>query len=153
MIKSAVTALWGVLLVAVSAYYFSVMDKPGENGHEANTTPVEVYTLDTTSIPMIRNNEIRGYLLISAAFTLSSDVVSNLPFPVDFQIRDGVYEALFSDRDLDIFQLDKLDIEKTKEEIRQRINRKYPDLVEGIKLISLDFMTKDEIRDMQMRRY
>ena len=102
---------------------------------------------------MIRNNEIRGYLLISAAFTVSADVAATLPYPVEFQIRDGVFAALFSDRDLDIFQLDKLNIEKTKNEIRQRINNDFPELVGDIKLVSLDFMTKDEIRDMQMRRY
>lgn len=153
MIRVAFVGFWGVLLVAGSAYYFSVMAGTGTKTEPANDKNIEVFTLDTTSIPIIRNNEIRGYLLISAAFTLSSDVAESLPFPVEYQIRDGVFEALFSDRDLDIFQLDKLDIEKTKNEIKNRINAKYPDLVDDIKLRSFDFMTKNEIRDMQMRRY
>lgn len=153
MIKAAAIAFWGVLLVAGSTYYFSLASAPAGKEEPVATKRLEVFTLDTTSIPIIRNNEIRGYLLISAAFTLSSDVVGKLPFPVDYQIRDGVFEALFSDREFDIFQLDKLDIEKTKNEMKQRINGKYPDLVEDIKLRMLDFMTKDEVRDMQMRRY
>ena len=105
------------------------------------------------SVPIIRNNEVRGYILIEAVFTINPEVASKLPFPVEYQIRDAVYETLFSDREIDIFQLDKLDTGREKEKIRETANAKFPELVGDIKIQYFDFLSKDEVRDMKMRRF
>lgn len=153
MFRAIAVGFWAVILVAGSAYYFSVMAGAGKDGEAQSQAHYDLYTLDTMSVPIIRNNEIRGYVLIEAVFSINPDVSSKLPFPVEYQIRDAVYEALFTDRELDIFQLDKLDTRLEKEKIRQTANAKYPDLVGDIKLQYFDFMSKDEVRDMKMRRF
>ena len=142
-----------MILVAGSVYYFSVMAGPSTKGGNENHSNYDLYNLNTMSVPIIRNNEIRGYILIEAVFSINPDVAGKLPFPVEYQIRDAVYETLFSDREIDIFQLDKLDTRREKEKIRQTANAQYPDLVGDIKLQYFDFMSKDEVRDMKMRRF
>ncbi|MCG6859108.1 MAG: hypothetical protein LJE67_13705 [Salaquimonas sp.] len=153
MLRAIMAGLWAVILVAGSAYYFSVMAGTGKDGGEESQIHYDLFNLNTMSVPIIRNNEIRGYILIEAVFAINPDVSAKLPFPVEYQIRDAVYEALFSDRELDIFQLDKLDTRLEKEKIRKTANAKYPDLVGDIKLQYFDFMSKDEVRDMKMRRF
>lgn len=153
MMRALFAGLWAIVLVAGSAYYFSVMAGAGHGEEEDGKAEIETFDLDTTSVPVIRNNQIRGYLLVSALFTVSKDVAAQLPFPLEYQIRDAVFETLFSDREMDIFQLDKIDMAKIRENIKARANTGYPSLVEDIKFQYFDFMTKNEVRDMQMRRY
>ncbi len=153
MIRAIVAGLWAVILVAGSAYYFSVMAGSGDDGEFENQSHYDLYNMSTMSVPIIRSNEIRGYILIEAVFAINPDVSSKLPFPVEYQIRDAVYETLFSDREIDIFQLDKLDTRRQKEKIRETANAKYPELVGDIKIQYFDFMSKDEVRDMKMRRF
>lgn len=153
MMRALFAGFWAMILVAATAYYFSVVAGTRKSDDADKTSNVEIFNLDTTSVPVIRNNQIRGYILVSAVFTVSKDVSAGLPFPIEYQIRDALFETLFSDREMDIFQLDKIDMGKIRQSIKAKANSSYPNLVEDIKFQYFDFMTKNEVRDMQMRRY
>lgn len=152
MIKAVLISFWALALMGGSIYYFGVMGGASASSGDKEGVRLETFEMQTTSYPIVRDNEIRGYVVLDAVFSIVPQNVSALSVPLEYHIQDGMLETMFADREIDIFQIEKADLGTLKKRIMANINRDR-DLVREIRFKSFDYLSKNEIRDMKMRRY
>ena len=108
MIKAVMIGVWAIILMAGSIYYFAIMaGAETKSSEKEDTRGLETFELQTSSYPVVRDGEIRGYIIMSALFTVVSKNAAKLPYPLDFQINDALLETFFADREIDVFQLER----------------------------------------------
>ncbi len=109
--------------------------------------------LDPLTVTIIRNNEIRGYIIVDAVFTVKQSIQAQSSVPIGFILQDSIIESLHGNADIDVFRLEKFDMKKFQDLLVADMNKKLgKKAIYEVLIQKLDFMSKEDIRDLQMRR-
>ncbi|MBL4891719.1 MAG: hypothetical protein JKX91_07830, partial [Rhizobiaceae bacterium] len=113
----------------------------------------ETIKLETIVVPIVRSSAVQGYLILDSAYTVNIEVASSLTVPIEFVLRDIINGSIYGNSDIDIYRLERFDLEKFQKRVVEDINAKLgKKVVHNVMIQRLDFMTKEEIRDQQLRR-
>lgn len=155
MIKFIVAALW-ISAVTVGAMMYSF------NSTEAVVAPEEQPPLlggldyiktEVISVPVIGKAGISGYFLARLVYTIEPEKAKKLSVPAQTLIGDELYSYLFSNPHIDFTHTDTLDLDLFRTDIRDRLNKRFgEEIVHDVIVEQIDFLSKDEIRDNNMRR-
>ena len=113
----------------------------------------EVFKIDSMSVPVIRDSQVTGYVIAELAFLVDPDKAKLLPMPVDLLISGETYAYFFDRHGQDNLKRNSAKLGQAMEDLRSVINSRYSvAAVKAIEVKQLDFLSKEEIRDMQVRR-
>jgi hypothetical protein len=148
MLKLVAGGIW-IILVTAGATFASVYLSAGapEGGVERQDAGVEELTSDMTSIPVMRNGDITGYLILQLSFAadralLEEKKLDPLPF-----MKDAAFRVIISSTDIDFRHLKKGDLEGLAADVAKEANERIGgDLVRSVLLQQFNFVKKEDIR-------
>jgi hypothetical protein len=148
MLKLVAIGVWVILVTAGATYgsvYFSSTQKD-----DAAADPdlgFEQLSSEMTSIPVMRNGYITGYLILQLSFSadrrlLEEKKIDPMPF-----MMDAAFRAIFANPDVDFRRLRSYDIDMLTGMIAQMANERIgSELVRHVLLQQLNFVKKEDIR-------
>lgn len=113
----------------------------------------EILKLDSINVPVIVDSQVTGYVIAQLSFLFDPDKAKRLPIPLEIFVAGETYAFLYDRRGQDALKRNASHLGKAMDELRSTINARYSiDAVRAIEVKQLDFLTKDEIRNMQLRK-
>jgi len=113
----------------------------------------EVLKLDSISVPVISDAQVTGYVIAQLAFLIDSEKAKLLPMPLEVLVSGETFAFLYDHRGRDALKRNASVLGKAMEELRGTINSRYTiEVVKAIEVKQLDFLSKEEIRDRQIRK-
>ena len=148
MLKLVAIGVW-VILVTAGATYGSVYFSSPQNEESASEGDLgfEQMTSEMTSIPVMRNGDIAGYLIMQLSFSadrrlLEEKKIEPMPF-----MMDAAFRAIFANPEIDLRRLRGDDIDILTESIARKANERIGfELVRHVLLQQLNFVKKEDIR-------
>ena len=154
MIKMIMAGVWAAAVLSGSVWYFGQpVPPPSEEETGEFFGLLETIKLETIVVPIVRTSAVQGYLILDSAYTINTELASSLTVPIEFVLRDLINGSIFGNSNIDIYRLERFDLEKFQKQVVDDINTKLGKrIVHNVMIQRLDFMTKEEIRDQQLRR-
>jgi len=148
VIKAGGLAAWVLVVLGISTWFFSMdrLPAPPSSGKDVNEELAEIGQM---SVPMVRDREIRGYLLLTVGVGIDSGKKSKSNVPIDIVARDAIIQTIYNNPDIDVFQLDKLDLVKLKADIVANINagaKEGEQIATNVYLNEIYFIPIEDIR-------
>lgn len=149
MLKLVAIGVW-VILVTAGATFGSVYLARSETGEtptdEANLG-VEELKSEMTSVPVMRNGDIIGYLILQLSFAadrrlLEARKIDPMPF-----MMDAAFRVIFASTEIDFRRLRGKDLDELTTAIGKEANARIgSEIVRDVLLQQLNFVKKDDIR-------
>ncbi len=155
MLKLIFVGIWSIGMMTGSAYFFSsyMHSSTSSEEGEVNLDELTNINIDSMSIALIRNNGIIGYLMLSTVIVVDRDMSEYLSIPVKYYARDVIISTVHKNENLDVYRLDKFDYTEFQNEVVTNINATIgKKMVHKMLIQNIDFITKDDVRDLQLRR-
>jgi hypothetical protein len=149
MLKLAAIGAW-VILVTAGATYGSVhlanLRATEETGEEPDLGVEEVKS-EMTSIPVMRNGEVIGYLILQLSFAADRRLLAERKLdPLPFMM-DAAFRVVLGTTDVDFRRLRSKDLDALTMAITAEANARIGvDLVRHVLLQQLNFVRKEDIR-------
>ena len=84
---------------------------------------------------------------------MDPDASDDMTKPLELVLNDRIIESLHEDRSIDIFKLDEFDIKAFAERLVTSVNAKMgKDLLKQVLIQDINFVSKEDVRDMLMRK-
>lgn len=154
MVKSVFMSLWLMSLLAGSVYFFGSQPPATDKADEKNAVLAAQYIdMDPINASIVRNGEVRGYIILELAFAIEKGAADAVSGPLKMVLRDLVIGHIHGDQSLDIFKLEQYDLAALGARLTEDINHKLGEkIVHDVLVQSVNFVSKDDVRDMLMRR-
>lgn len=148
MLKLVATGMWIILVTAGATFasvYLNAAAREGEG-----TRPdagMEELTSEMTSIPVMRNGDITGYLILQLSFaadrsTMEETELDPLPF-----MKDAAFRVIITSSDIDFRRLKKADLDRLTADIAGEANTRIgAELVRSVLFQQFNFVRKEDIR-------
>lgn len=148
MIKIVVTGLW-ICGVTIASCYGAVMYFSGQASQADSSAfgGIDYIKTEMTSVPVIRNGEIKGYVVVQLVFAADSYKMKELKLePAPFLI-DEAYRVIYADNRVNFNHLEKQEIAELTKQIMENSNKRFKDdLIKEVLIQQLNYVAKDEIR-------
>ncbi len=149
MLKLIFIGVW-VILITAGATYGSVY-LANSNAHVESTDEpdmgVEELKSEMTSIPIMRNGDITGYLILQFSFAADRGLLSSQKFdPMPF-LMDAVFRVIFTKANVDFQRLRSKDLEEITAAVALEANSRMGfELVRHVLLQQVNFVRREDIR-------
>lgn len=148
MLKTVGVGIW-VIFVTAGATFASVYFKSGsDNGKpEDADAGFEELTSEMTSIPVMRNGDITGYLILQLSFAADRAILEQKKLdPMPF-MKDAAFRVIFTSTDVDFVHLKKQGLDQLTKQIADEANARVgAELVRHVLLQQFNFVRKEDIR-------
>jgi len=155
VIKFIVAALW-ISAVTVGAMMYSFTSHEAKVAAEAEPPllgGLDYIKTEVISVPVLGQAGISGYFLARLVYTIEPEKAKKLTVPAQTLIGDELYSYLFSNPQIDFTHTDTLDLDLFRTGIRDRLNKRFgEEIVHDVIVEQIDFLSKEEIRDNNLRR-
>lgn len=150
MLKIALIGLWVIAVTAGAAFSAAYLLPTSDAEHSAEAAEdqgVEQLRAEMTSIPMMREGEIVGYVIIQLSFAADRALLASKKIePVPY-INDAAFRVIFSDAGIDYRRLKPGDLDRLTKEIGEEANQKLGfALVRHVLIEQLNFVRREDIR-------
>ena len=149
MLKLVGIGIW-VILVTAGATFASVFLSSGKDSgeQEAADQGVEQLSTEMMSIPVIREGDVTGYLVMQLSFAADRAMLEDKKvYPVPF-LRDAAFRTIFSDTNIDVWRLKKKDLDTLTTAIVQEANQRLgKELVRNVLFEQINYVKKEDIRN------
>lgn len=155
MLKAVLLGVWVIAVTAAATYgaVFLSQSQPQAGADLEEDLGVESFKTEMTSVPMMRNGEIIGYVIIQLAFQADRKFLEALHAePVPYLI-DSAFRVIFGTGDVDFRRLRGSDLDRLTLEIRDNANRRLGQkLIRDVLIMQLNFVRKEDIRTNWIRK-
>lgn len=149
MLKLVAIGVWVILVTAGATYGSVYLVKSGgsETAADEPDLGVEELKSEMTSVPVLRNGEVIGYLILQLSFgadrrLLEERKLDPLPFMVD-----AAFRVIFGSTDVDFRRLRSKDLDELTAAIAKEANRRIgSELVRHVLLQQVNFVKREDIR-------
>jgi hypothetical protein len=108
---------------------------------------VEELRAEMTSVPMIRNGEIIGYLIIQLSFQADRAILEEKKLEPMPYLNDAAFRVIFAHTDIDFRRLREADLNALTDAIATEANARIGGkLVRHVLIQQLNFVRKEDIR-------
>lgn len=153
MFKSIAISLWLMGLLSTSVFYFATRPVEPNSGGAAEQVSYEYVALQPVTVAMVRNEEIRGYLILELSVALVGSEMKNMQAPIEYVMRDRVIASLHANKKLDILKLSEFDVDELSKDLKADINASLGvEAVASVLVQNMNFVSKEDIRDTLLRR-
>jgi len=149
VLKIVILGVW-VIAVTALATYGSVQftaSMSGAASEEQKDFGVEELQTDMTSVPMIRDGDIVGYVIIQLSFQADRRELEEQKMEPTPYLVDAAFRVIFGSTDIDFRKLRSSDLNRLTSKIRAESNAQMgSDLVRTVLIQQLNFVRKEDIR-------
>jgi len=153
MLRSIMLGIW-ICVVALTALFAMLWLTIRNSAGNTQTTDdkSEIFKLESINVPIIEEAQVTGYVIAQLDIVIDHAKSKVIPMPLDVFVAGQAYAFLYDRRSQDALKRNGSRLATAMDELRDFINTRYNvDVVRAIEVRQLDFVTKDEIRDLQMR--
>jgi hypothetical protein len=149
LLKLVGIGVWVILVTAGATYGSVYLVKSGgsETAADEPDLGVEELKSEMTSVPVLRNGEVIGYLILQLSFgadrrLLEERKLDPLPFMVD-----AAFRVIFGSTDVDFRRLRSKDLDELTAAIAKEANQRIgSELVRHVLLQQVNFVKREDIR-------
>lgn len=150
MWKIVAVGVWMALVTAASAYLAPMLLAQAAEGSAAQEPAdlgVEELRTDMTSVPMIRDGEILGYVIMQLSFAADRGELQRLKLEPQPYLVDAAFRTVFANAAVDFRRMRPSDVEAITRGIAEEANRRLGGkLVRNVLIQQLNFVKKEDIR-------
>jgi hypothetical protein len=149
MLKLVAIGVWVILVTAGATYgavYMAGLEASGGPAEEEDLG-VEELKAEMTSVPVIQNGEVIGYLILQLSFAADRRLLGERKLdPMPFMM-DAAFRVIFASTHIDFRRLKGGDLDALTGAIAKEANgRMGAELVRHVLLQQLNFVRKEDIR-------
>lgn len=152
MLRSILLGIW-ICVVALTSLFAILWLTNGKTSTQTIDDKSEIFKLGSINVPVIENSQVTGYVIAQLDFVVDPAKSRMIPMLLEVFISGQTYAFLYDRRGQDALKRNASRLGKAMDDLRNSINARYNvEVVRAIEVRQLDFLTKDEVRDMQMRK-
>ena len=149
MLRLAAIGIWVILVTAGATFasvFFSFLGDDPEEKRPA--IGIENLSTDMMSIPVIRDGDVAGYMVVQLSFAADRAVLEEgksdpLPF-----LKDAAFRTMFSDPGMDVRRLRKKDLDALTAAIAQEANHRLgKEVILNVLFREINYIRKEDIRN------
>ena len=127
---------------------------PRPSGAEEAGKGLTAVKLKSITVPVVANGALQGYVLTQLSISAKADLLKNLPQPPDVLLGDEVFRTLYAEEQVDFKHIEKTDLARLSQKIRDNINSRAGAVVaEDVFIQELHYMSKhDASPEGQLRK-
>lgn len=136
--------LWVAIVALGTAYGVAMAIPPPGAAKPEAPVKLEAQKSRIISVPMIADGVPQGFVTMQFNYTVDSDLLKAVKIPPDIYLVDEAFRTVYSDPDLDFRHLEKYDVNKLIEKVKQTTNdRLGVPLVKEMLIDNFAFVPKD----------
>ncbi len=113
---------------------------------------VEFVKLDATSVPVIRDGAITGYVVVRAAYSASSTDVKQNRSSLTIYVAEALFKSIYAEVGLNFAAMKPLQLDALREGVQKAANARIGrSAIKQLAIESLSFLTMEEVRSQQKR--
>ena len=149
MLKTIGLGIWAIV-VALGAGYIAATWNTGATVDvvRAETKPSGLETRHPSAItvPMISDNQLRGYVVTKVAFTGEAEALSASPIdPMPFVV-DETFRHIYTDGKVEFDHLAKYNLDQITTDIRDAVNKRLgADLIKDVLVEELNYVDRAQL--------
>ena len=146
MIRSLAISVWIVSITLVAAYFGHTMQSSAPApGAEKVANPPTTVKIKSITVPVVASGAVQGYVLTTVSISAKPDLLKTLPQPPDLLLSDEVFKVLYAEEQIDFKHIEKTDLAKLSQKIRDNINSRVGAvLAEDVYIQELHYMSKQD---------
>ena len=148
MLKLVLIGVWVILVTAGATYGSVYLAKQGsDHSEKSEDLGVEEMKSEMTSIPVIRGDDVVGYVVFQLSFAADRAILDQKKLdPMPF-LTDAAFRVIFTSSDMDFRKLKARDLDKITNAIAEEANHRLGEpLVRQVLLQQLNYVRKEDIR-------
>ncbi len=148
MIRSLAISVWIVAITLAAAYFGHTMQSsgPAHGAAEQVANAPTAIKIKSMTVPVVGGGTVQGYILTQLTISAKSDLLKTLPQPPDLLLSDEVFKTLYAEEQIDFKHIEKTDLGKLSQKIRDNINSRVGAvLAEDVFIQELHYMSKQDV--------
>ncbi|WP_102958771.1 hypothetical protein [Mangrovicella endophytica] len=149
MIKIVAIGIWVCIVSLGSSYMMASFSAPHAKETEAASyfDGLDYKKVDPITVPIIADNEVKGYILARFIYTIDGKAAASLAVPPDPFILDEAFRAIYSTVGFDFQRPERYDIAKLTKSIKEAINARYKTaLLDDVLVEQFDYIDKRDVQ-------
>jgi hypothetical protein len=147
LIRALATSVWIVSITLAAAYFGHTMQRPGpaHGAAEQVANAPTTIKIKSMTVPVVGEGTVQGYILTQLTISAKSDLLKTLPQPPELLLSDEVFKTLYAEEQIDFKHIEKTDLSKLSQKIRDNINSRVGAVIaEDVFIQELHYMSKKD---------
>lgn len=148
MLKIVGVGIWVILVTAAATFASVYVSAGGDDGTaEKADAGFEELTSEMTSIPVMRNGDVAGYVILQLSFAADRAILEQKKLdPMPF-MKDAAFRIIFTRADIDFSHVKKEGLDRLTSDIALEANARLgTELIRHVLLQQFNFVKKEDIR-------
>jgi hypothetical protein len=150
MIKLIGTGVW-ILAITLASVYFSLKMASAPKVDTAaaeREAAMEFVSGYTTTVPVIGEGGVNGYLLAKLAYKANKDLAAKQVVPVPQVITDELYTLLVGKKMIDVANAGNFDLEAFRGIVKEGLNRRFgAEVIAEVYVEQIDYLTTASVQN------
>lgn len=155
MMKLVGTGVW-ILAITLASVYFSLKlaSAPAVDTAAAEReAAMEFVSGYTTTVPVIGEGGVNGYLLTRLAYKANRDLAAKQVVPVQQMITDELYTLLVGKKIIDVTATGSFDLDAFRATVKEGLNRRFgADVIDEVFVEQIDYLTTAAVQNPAPKR-
>lgn len=151
MTRFVLIGIWVCLVTLVSTYSvanWSSAREAAEEEEAAYLAGLEFRKLRVLNVPIIADNEMKGYVVAQLVYTADARRLREISIPPDPLIIDRAFRLIYDDTDRKFDGINKKDLNKLTVDIKNSVNELFgADLVSEILIEEFNYISRADLLD------
>lgn len=155
MIKLVGTGVWIVAITLASVYFSMQMASApkADKDAAAREAALEFVSGHVTTIPVIGEDGVKGYLLTKLSYKANRDLVASQVVPVPQMITDELYNLLLGKKMIDVADAGGIDLDAFRAMVRDGLNKRFgAEVIAEVFIEQIDYFTSAAVQDRAPKR-
>ncbi len=155
MIKLIGTGVW-ILAITLASVYFSLTMASAPKVDTAaaeREAAMEFVSGYTTTVPVIGEGGVNGYLLTKLAYKANKELASKQVVPLPQMITDELYTLLVGKKLIDVGAAGSFDLEAFRGVVKDGLNRRFgAEVIAEVYVEQIDYLTTASVEQPPQKR-
>lgn len=155
MIKLVGTGVW-ILAITLASVYFSLKMASApkvDTAAAAREAAMEFVSGYTTTVPVIGEGGVSGYLLTKLAYKANKELAAKQVVPLPEMITDELYTLLVGKKMIDIGATGNFDLDAFRGVVKEGLNRRFgAEVIAEVYVEQIDYLTTASVEDPPQKK-
>lgn len=148
MTRVLIIGIWVCVVTLVSSYSVAqwASSREPEQPQSGYLVGLEFRKLRLINVPIIADNEIKGYVVAQFVYTADARTVREISIPPEPLIIDRAFRLIYDDTDRKFDGINKKNIDKLTGDIKAAVNKVFgADVVNDVLIEEFNYVDKKDI--------
>ncbi|MGX5718958.1 hypothetical protein [Shinella zoogloeoides] len=155
MIKLVGTGVWILAITLVSVYFSLKMASAPkvDTAAAAREAAMEFVSGYTTTVPVIGEGGVSGYLLTKLAYKANKELAAKQVVPLPEMITDELYTLLVGKKMIDVGATGNFDLDAFRGVVKEGLNRRFgAEVIAEVYVEQIDYLTTASVEDPPQKK-